>query len=47
MLSSFIIRSTAAFGGAPFRLVKCTALGSAGAKRQGNTTHTIITVIGI
>ena len=31
MLSNFIIRSTAAFGGAPFRLVKCTALGSAGA----------------
>ena len=31
MLSDFIIRSTAAFGGAPFRLKKCTALGSAGA----------------
>ena len=30
MLSSFIIRSAAAFGGAPFRLSKCTALGSAG-----------------
>ena len=30
MLSDFIIRSTAAFGGAPFHLVKCTALGSAG-----------------
>ena len=30
MLSNFIIRSTAAFGGAPFRLKKCTALGSAG-----------------
>ena len=29
MLSNLIIRSTAAFGGAPFRLVKCTALGSA------------------
>ena len=28
MLSNFIIRSTAAFGGAPFRLNKCTALGS-------------------
>jgi hypothetical protein len=28
MLSDFIIRSTAAFGGAPFRLNKCTALGS-------------------
>ena len=31
MLSDFIIRSTAALGGAPFRLTKCTALGSAGA----------------
>ena len=31
MLSNFIIRSTAAFGGTPFRLRKCTALGSAGA----------------
>lgn len=30
MLSNVIIRSTAAFGGAPFRLKKCTALGSAG-----------------
>lgn len=30
MLSDFIIRSTAAFGGTPFRLNKCTALGSAG-----------------
>lgn len=30
MLSNFIIRSAAAFGGAPFRLNKCTALGSAG-----------------
>lgn len=30
MLSSFIIRSTAAFGGTPFRFNKCTALGSAG-----------------
>lgn len=28
MLSDFIIRSTAAFGGAPFRLKKCTALSS-------------------
>ena len=35
MLSNFIIRSTAAFGGAPFRLVKCTALGSAGAGAAG------------
>jgi hypothetical protein len=31
MLSSFIFRSTAAFGGAPFCLKKCTALGSAAA----------------
>nr|DAL01101.1 MAG TPA: hypothetical protein [Microviridae sp.] len=31
MLSSFIIRSTAALGGTSFRLIKCTALGSAGA----------------
>ena len=31
MLSNIISRSTAAFGGAPFRLRKCTALSSAGA----------------
>ena len=31
MLFDFIIRSTAAFGGAPFCSKKCTALGSAGA----------------
>ena len=31
MLSIIILRSTAAFGGAPFRLSKCTALSSAGA----------------
>lgn len=30
MLSNIIIRSTAAFGGTPFRFKKCTALGSAG-----------------
>ena len=30
MVSNIIIRSTAAFGGTPFRLNKCTALGSAG-----------------
>ena len=29
MLSNIILRSTAAFGGAPFRLKKCTALSSA------------------
>ena len=31
MFSNIISRSTAAFGGAPFNLKKCTALGSAGA----------------
>ena len=31
MLSNIILRSTAAFGGAPFCLKKCTALTSAGA----------------
>lgn len=31
MLSNIILRSTAAFGGAPFLLRKCTALGSVGA----------------
>ena len=35
MLSNFIIRSTAASGGAPFRFNKCTALGSAGAGAAG------------
>lgn len=35
MLSNIINRSTAAFGGAPFRLKKCTALGSAGAGAAG------------
>ena len=35
MLSNFIFRGAAAFGGAPFRLVKCTALGSAGAGAAG------------
>ena len=35
MLSNIILRSTAAFGGAPFRLNKCTALGSAGAGAAG------------
>ena len=35
MLSNFIIRSTAALGGAPFRLNKSTALGSAGAGADG------------
>ena len=35
MLSNIIIRSTAAFGGAPFRLAKRTSLGSAGAGAAG------------
>ena len=35
MLSNLIIRSAAAFGGAPFRLTKCTALSSAGAAGAG------------
>lgn len=35
MLSNIISRSTAAFGGAPFRLNKCTSLGSAGAGAAG------------
>lgn len=35
MFSNIIIRSAAAFGGAPFRLTKCTSLGSAGAGAAG------------
>lgn len=35
MLSNIIIRSAAAFGGAPFRLNKCTALGSAAGGAAG------------
>lgn len=35
MLINHVIRSAAAFGGAPFRLNKCTALGSAGAGAAG------------
>lgn len=35
MLSNMIFRSTAAFGGTPFRLIKSTALGSAGAGAAG------------
>ena len=37
MLSNIINWSTAAVGGAPFRLNKCTALGSAGAGAAGCT----------
>ena len=48
MLSNIIIRSAAAFGGAPFRLNKCTALGSAGAgagagAAAGGVTGAIVT----
>ena len=35
MLSNIILRSTAAFGGAPFSLKKCTALGSAASGAAG------------
>lgn len=35
MLSNIIFRSTAAFGGAPFRLTKCTALSSAAGGATG------------
>lgn len=35
MLSNIISRSAAAFGGAPFRLTKCTALGSTGSGAAG------------
>ena len=35
MLSDVIIRSTAAFGGAPFRFKKCTALTSAAGGAAG------------
>ena len=39
MLSNIILRSTAAFGGTPFRLNKCTALTSA----AGGATAGIVT----
>ena len=35
MISSIINRSAAAFGGTPFRLKKCTALGSAAGGAAG------------
>ena len=38
MLSNIIIRSAAAFGGAPFRLNKCTALGSTAGGAAGGAT---------
>ena len=37
MLSSIILRSAAAFGGAPFRLKKCTALTSAATGAAGGS----------
>ena len=37
MLSNIIFRSTAAFGGAPFRLNKCTALTSAATGAAGGS----------
>ena len=37
MLSNIILRSTAAFGGAPFRLKKCTALTSAATGAAGGS----------
>ena len=37
MLSNIILRSAAAFGGAPFRLKKCTALTSAAAGAAGGS----------
>ena len=37
MLSNIIFRSTAAFGGAPFRLKKCTALTSAASGAAGGS----------
>ena len=39
MLSNIILRSTAAFGGAPFCLKKCTALGSARAGAGADTAY--------
>lgn len=47
MLSDFIIRSTAAFGGAPFRLNKCTALtsgagGAAGGAAVGGVPGALV-----
>ena len=38
MLINHVIRSAAAFGGAPFRLNKCTALGSAASGAAGGAS---------
>ena len=43
MLSNIINRSTAAFGGAPFRLAKRTSLGSVGAGSAGGAAVGIVT----
>ena len=45
MLSNIIIRSTAAFGGAPFRLAKCTALGSAGGALAGSAADAVPSLV--
>ena len=42
MLSNFIIRSTAALGGTPFRFSKCTALGSAGGGAAGGVPGALV-----
>ena len=39
MLSNFIFWSTAASGGAPFRLNKCTALGSSAGGAAGGAAY--------
>ena len=39
MLINHVIRSAAAFGGAPFRLNKCTALGSAAGGAAGGAPY--------
>ena len=46
MFSNIIIRSAAAFGGAPFRLKKCTALGSAGAGAVSGGARGGVTLLG-
>ena len=44
MLSNIIIRSAAAFGGTPFRLNKCTALGSAGSGAAAGSAKWLVRV---
>ena len=43
MLSDFIIRSTAALGGAPFRSNKCTSLSSAAGGAAAGSALVIVT----